>query len=163
MPLIITPVWLGFPERMGSRRGWGLAAQLYSVRSEASWGVGDLADLADLAVWSSYRHGADFVLINPLHAAEPVAPMEPSPYLPASRRFANPLFLHPERIAEYADCTDLQRAEIRALREGLDPRSATVDRNYRMGGETGRVAGDLRGAALRRPTLSFEDAPCPRR
>ena len=48
--LIVTPSWLGLPERLGSRRVWGLAAQLYSVRSKRSWGVGDLTDLADLAV-----------------------------------------------------------------------------------------------------------------
>ena len=102
MPLIVTPAWLGLPERMGERRAWGLATQLYSVRSRQSWGVGDLADLEDLAVWSAAEHGADYVLVNPLHAAEPVAPMEPSPYLPTTRRFANPLYLRLERIPEYA-------------------------------------------------------------
>jgi 4-alpha-glucanotransferase len=102
MPVIITPQWLGSPERMGQRRGWGFATQLYSVRSQQSWGVGDLTDLEDLAVWSAAEHEADFILVNPLHAAEPVAPMEPSPYLPSSRRFANPLYLRPERIPEYA-------------------------------------------------------------
>ena len=64
MPLIVTPAWLGFPERMGDRRAWGLATQLYSVRSAQSWGVGDLADLEDLAVWSAAVHGADYVLVN---------------------------------------------------------------------------------------------------
>ena len=78
MPLIVTPSWVGLPERLGARRAWGLAAQLYSVRSRASWGLGDLADLADLAVWSAARHGADYILINPVHAAQPVARMEPS-------------------------------------------------------------------------------------
>ena len=29
--LIVTPGWLGLPERLGARRAWGLAAQLYSV------------------------------------------------------------------------------------------------------------------------------------
>ena len=43
--LIVTPDWLGLPERLGARRAWGLAAQLYSVRSRQSWGVGDLTDL----------------------------------------------------------------------------------------------------------------------
>ena len=47
--LIVTPAWLGLPERLGDRRVWGFATQLYSVRSARSWGVGDLADLADLA------------------------------------------------------------------------------------------------------------------
>ncbi len=129
MPLIVTPAWLGFPASMGDRRAWGLATQLYSVRSARSWGVGDLVDLTDLAVWSAAEHGADYVLINPLHAAEPVAPMEPSPYLPTSRRFANPLYLRPERIPEYADCTDEQRARVRSLLAELDPRSETIDRN----------------------------------
>ena len=55
MPLIITPAWLGIPERVGERRAWGLATQLYSVRSRDSWGVGDLSDLTDLAVWSGSR------------------------------------------------------------------------------------------------------------
>ena len=100
MPLIITPAWLGIPERVGERRAWGLATQLYSVRSHDSWGVGDLSDLTDLAVWSGGTHGADYILINPLHAAEPVPPMEPSPYLPSTRRFFNPLYIRPERIPE---------------------------------------------------------------
>ena len=132
MPLIITPVWLGFPERMGERRAWGLAAQLYSVRSRQSWGVGDVSDLEDLAVWSAGEHGADFVLVNPLHAAEPVAPMEPSPYLPTSRRFANPIYLRVERIVEYALLSDEQRAEVDQHRVELKVRLAQshpIDRN----------------------------------
>ena len=101
---------------MGQHRGWGLAAQLYSVRSEQSWGVGDLTDLEDLAVWSAAEHQADFVLVNPLHAAEPVPPIQPSPYLPSSRRFANPLYLRLERIPEYAVAGAAQREEIDKIR-----------------------------------------------
>ncbi len=59
-------------------------------------------DLADLAVWSASQHGAGFILVNPLHAASPAAPMEPSPYLPTSRRFVNPLYLRIEAIPEFA-------------------------------------------------------------
>ena len=77
-------------------------AQLYQVRSAESWGVGDLGDLADLATWAAAAHDADFVLINPLHAAEPVAPMEPSPYLPTTRRFVNPIYLRVEDVPELA-------------------------------------------------------------
>ncbi len=119
MPLVITPAWLGFPASMGERRAWGLATQLYSVQSRQSWGVGDLVDLADLAVWSAGEHRADYVLVNPLHAAEPVPPMEPSPYLPTSRRFANPIYLRIERIAEYASATEHQRARIDQRRTKL--------------------------------------------
>jgi 4-alpha-glucanotransferase len=119
MALIVTPSWLGFPARMGSRRAWGLAAQLYSVRSEQSWGVGDLTDLEDLGVWSAAEHGADFVLVNPLHAAEPVPPLEPSPYLPTTRRFTNPLYLRVERIPEYATAPAADRQAVADLRGGL--------------------------------------------
>lgn len=100
--VIVSPSSLGSPPRLGSGRSWGLAAQLYSARSRNSWGVGDLTDLTDLAVWSAACHGAGFVLVNPLHAATPTAPMEPSPYLPTSRRFVNPMYLRVEAVPEFA-------------------------------------------------------------
>jgi 4-alpha-glucanotransferase len=89
------------------------------VRSQQSWGMGDLTDLEDLAVWSAAEHQADFVLINPLHAAEPVPPIEPSPYLPSSRRFASPLYLRLERIPEYAMTTAAQHQELDKIRTRL--------------------------------------------
>jgi 4-alpha-glucanotransferase len=130
--LIVTPGWLGLDRQLGAGRAWGFATQLYSVRSRASWGVGDLVDLADLATWSSVEHGAGFVLVNPMHAAEPVAPMEPSPYLPTTRRFANPLYLRVERIEEYADLDADGRRRIDELRAGLHaaaPDSDRIDRD----------------------------------
>ena len=132
MPLIVTPAWLGLPARLGEHRAWGLATQLYSIRSAQSWGVGDLADLEDLAVWSAAEHGADYLLVNPLHAAEPVAPLEPSPYLPTSRRFTNPLYLRVERIPEYAAADDATRAAVGAERRRLATELAgadVIDRN----------------------------------
>jgi 4-alpha-glucanotransferase len=127
-PLIVTPSWVGLPARLGDRRAWGFATQLYSVRSKRSWGVGDLTDLTDLAVWSAAEHDAGFVLVNPLHAAEPVAPMEPSPYLPTSRRFGNPIYLRVERIPEYADADATTRAEIDVIRTQLLKELDGVDR-----------------------------------
>ncbi len=102
--LIVTPAWLGLPPVAEPDRSWGFAAQLYSVRSRGSWGVGDLSDLGALAEWSAGL-GADYVLVNPLHAAEPLPPLEPSPYLPSTRRFFNPLYLRVEAIPEYAEVT----------------------------------------------------------
>ncbi|MGH3507875.1 MAG: 4-alpha-glucanotransferase, partial [Nocardioidaceae bacterium] len=130
--LIVTPAWLGVPERLGAGPAWGLAAQLYSVRSGQSWGVGDLTDMTDLAVWSGAEHGADFLLVNPLHAGEPAAPLEPSPYLPMSRRFVNPLYLRPERVPEYATMQGTERVKIdrraKALHRKLDGVDA-IDRD----------------------------------
>ncbi len=41
------------------------------------------------------------MLINPMHAAEPVPPLTPSPYLPISRRFINFSYIRPESMPEY--------------------------------------------------------------
>ncbi|MBV8786661.1 MAG: 4-alpha-glucanotransferase [Mycobacterium sp.] len=126
--LIVTPDWLGLPEGLGARRAWGLATQLYSVRSRQSWGVGDLTDLTDLAVWSASRHGADYILVNPLHAAGfsgRTSRMEPSPYLPTSRRFVNPIYLHVEAIPEFAELT--KRSRIRRLRSEVQHRAGRLD------------------------------------
>ena len=123
--VIVTPTSLELPARLGSSRAWGLATQLYSVRSERSWGIGDLTDLTDLAVWSASRHGAGFILVNPLHAASPTAPMEPSPYLPTSRRFVNPLYLRVEAIPEFAYVRG--RARLRKAREDLQARADAAE------------------------------------
>ncbi|WP_100349136.1 4-alpha-glucanotransferase [Luteimicrobium subarcticum] len=101
--LAVTPAHLRLPRalRKGAR-AWGLMAQLYSVRSRQSWGVGDLTDLGDLAWLAARRSGADFLLVNPLHAAEPRAPLTPSPYLPTTRRFVSPLYVRVEDVRETA-------------------------------------------------------------
>jgi len=109
------------------RRAWGFTVQLYSVRSRLSWGHGDLRDLADLATWSARELGAAFVLINPLHAAEPVPPLSPSPYLPMSRRFISPLYLRVEDIPEYALLPAGQRRRIADQAAPLRARNASDD------------------------------------
>jgi len=108
-------------------RSWGFAVQLYSLRSRASWGHGDLRDLADLAAWSARDLGAGFVLINPLHAAEPLPPITSSPYLPMTRRFTSPLYLRIEDIPEYGDLTGDQREQIDKLAAPLRASNATSD------------------------------------
>lgn len=94
--LIVAPPRCHLP---GGMKIWGWAAQLYAARSRESWGIGDLADLRRLARWSSETLGAGMLLINPLSAATPVAPLQPSPYYPSSRRFRNPLYLRVEEVA----------------------------------------------------------------
>lgn len=108
--LVVTPDQLVLPAALaGENRAWGFMTQLYSVRSSRSWGVGDLDDLAELAVWSAVDLQADFVLVNPLHAAEPIGDMEPSPYLPTTRRFVNPLYIRVEAVPEVAAMPAAQR------------------------------------------------------
>ncbi len=97
----VTPARLTTTDRLKGQCRWGWAAQLYSVASNRSWGVGDINDLAALAAIGG-EQGADYILVNPLHASEPVPPIEPSPYLPTTRRFFNPLYLRVADVREYA-------------------------------------------------------------
>ncbi len=122
--LVVTPARLELSRGLDERRGLGLMAQLYSVRSAQSWGIGDLADLRDLAWLAARRASADFVLINPLHAAEPVPPMTPSPYLPASRRFVNPVYLRVEDIPETAYLPSAERTLVEWQADEARPLSA---------------------------------------
>ncbi|MFQ6172880.1 4-alpha-glucanotransferase [Oryzobacter sp. R7] len=115
--LVVTPQRLEPPQAIAHGRVVGLQTQLYQVRSAESWGIGDLRDLTDLATWAASEHGADFVLINPLHAAAPVLPVEPSPYLPTTRRFVSPLYLRVEDVPELARLGDTARARVAALGE----------------------------------------------
>lgn len=118
-PLVVTPARLDPPALHAKERMWGFMAQVYSVRSRRSWGIGDLADLTDLATWSAHELGSDFILVNPLHAPAPVAPMSASPYLPATRRFTNPLYLRIEDITEFGYLTGPQVKAIRRLSKPL--------------------------------------------
>ena len=100
---------------------WGWMAQLYSIRSSDSWGVGDYEDLKTMLVDAKQKTGADFVLINPVHAAEPVSPLTPSPYLPVSRRLINFTYIRPEVIAEYATLSEGDKNAVDGLHADTEP------------------------------------------
>ena len=129
--VVVTPNRVALGADLDQRRGWGFMAQLYSVRSQRSWGLGDLADLREIA-WSSGRLGADFLLINPLHADAPVAPATPSPYLPTTRRFVSPLYLRPEEILETGYLPVAERSLVEWQAEVVRPLSTepgAIDRD----------------------------------
>ncbi|WP_030201368.1 4-alpha-glucanotransferase [Streptomyces sp. NRRL S-87] len=126
------------PERAPEppRRAHGLLVQLYSLLSHRSWGMGDLADLAELAAWAGRTHGAGFVQVNPLHSAVPGTPTDPSPYRPSSRRFPDPVHLRVEDVPEHAYAAPADRtaldalaARAAALREEVLVKGALIDRD----------------------------------
>ncbi|WP_066952117.1 4-alpha-glucanotransferase [Streptomyces lushanensis] len=116
--LVVAPDRVPGPEG----RTHGFLVQLYSLLSGRSWGMGDLGDLAELAAWSGRSLGAGFVQINPLHAAVPGTPTDPSPYRPSSRRFPDPVHLRIEAVPEYAYVRGADRERL----DGLAQRAAAL-------------------------------------
>ncbi|HEY4358662.1 MAG TPA: 4-alpha-glucanotransferase [Acidobacteriaceae bacterium] len=101
MSLIVTPgtCWLP-PLHEHSGKAWGIAAQLYLLRSKRNWGIGDFTDLKDL-IEIARRNGAGVIGLNPLHALFPDKPEEASPYSPSDRNLLNVLNIDVEAIPEY--------------------------------------------------------------
>jgi 4-alpha-glucanotransferase len=106
--LIVTPGVCWLPPAMAQgRKLWGVAAQLYLLRSQENWGIGDYADLRRLIEVLSAR-GADVVGLNPLHAMFLDAPEHASPYSPASRLLLNILNIDVTTLPELAHCAAAQ-------------------------------------------------------
>ena len=110
--LIVAPRRCFLP---ASARQWGVAMQLYGVRSARNWGIGDFADLGVLAE-AAAAEGASCVGINPVHALLTPASGSVSPYSPSSRSFLNALYIAPDGVPELADS-----AEARAMVAAVAP------------------------------------------
>jgi len=94
---------------------WGLAVQLYGLRSKRNWGIGDFTDLRSV-VETAAAAGAATIGLNPLHALDPENPAAASPYGPSSRLFLNVIYLDPQAIPDFAE-SDEARAYV------FDPRT----------------------------------------
>jgi len=104
----------------GKTRRWGIAVQLYTLRSAMNWGIGDFADLTRLAR-DAGRAGADFIGLNPLHALFTADPAHCSPYSPSSRHALNVLYIAVEVLPDYAQCPEAQeRVAQKAFQAELD-------------------------------------------
>ena len=112
------------PELAGGGRAWGVAAQLYGLRSERNWGSGDLSDLRALAACCSDA-GASVVGVNPLHARPMSGFTQASPYSASTRLFVDPRYVDVEAVADFDECatahalvrTPAFQAHLRALRD----------------------------------------------
>ena len=93
------------PVLADDKRIWGLALQLYAIRSRRNWGIGDFGDLR-IALENAATLDADLVGVSPLHALFPDQPERASPYNPSSRQFLNILYLDIEAIDDFAECPE---------------------------------------------------------
>jgi 4-alpha-glucanotransferase len=163
--LVVTPRRCPAPHDKGVRRqAFGLLVNLYTIRSERNWGVGDFGDLATLTRWGAAR-GADFVGLNPLHALANRG-QAISPYAPVSRLFRNVVYVDVEAVPELAHSPALQRRlgsasfqrRLSALRQGphvdygavLDAKLPVLREMHRVFVERERRRPTARGEEYRR-------------
>ena len=104
---------------------WGWMVQSYALRSQRSWGIGDLGDVREFVAHTATAQGAGAVLLNPLHAPNLTHPVQPSPYSPSSRLFTNPLTLRIEDLQAYQFADPRVRGDVDALR--VSPHTELID------------------------------------
>lgn len=107
--IIVTPDSCYIPPSLQEGRTWGVAVDLYSLRSERNWGVGDFTDLGKMAEWVGSL-GGGFVGINPLHAVPNSMRTGVSPYYPVSRLYRNYIYLDIEEVQEVSESEELSAA-----------------------------------------------------
>jgi len=107
------------PALEAGARGWGLTTQIYSLRDEHDWGMGDFTDLARVTR-AAGESGAVTVGVNPLHALFASEPRHASPYSPSSRTHLDYLYIDPAAVPGYAGDAKLRalipEAALRAAR-----------------------------------------------
>jgi 4-alpha-glucanotransferase len=92
-PLIVAPDRAHEPPELAAGgKLWGVAVQIYTLRSDHNWGIGDFTDLAEVLRLASAQ-GAGFVGVSPLHALFPSDPSLYSPYSASSRHALNVMFI----------------------------------------------------------------------
>jgi 4-alpha-glucanotransferase len=129
--VILAPQCYEPPAILEGRRLWGVAVQLYGLRSRDNWGVGDFSDLKLLTRWLAAQ-GAAFVGLNPLHACATADPEAASPYSASSRHFLNVFYIAVPAVPEFEDCAPARgRVEDPAFAERLARLRALPHVDYR--------------------------------
>jgi len=105
--LIFAPKTCYSPEESFDKKVWGFAAQLYSLRSENNWGLGDFGDLNNL-VEQAAKNGASAIGLNPLHPLYQNNPSHRSPYSPTSRCFLNTMYIDVTSVPNFNSCESAQ-------------------------------------------------------
>ncbi len=80
-----------------TKKQWGIACQIYSLRSQDDWGIGSFTELKSFAEHAA-MHGCDTIGINPIHPLYWSAPEHFSPYSPSTRLFINPIYIDIKRV-----------------------------------------------------------------
>ena len=106
--IIVAPPRCYEPQALrAGKKLWGATVQLYTLRSENNWGVGDFGDLKKMVEEVGKRGGA-FVGLNPVHSLYPANPQSASPYSPSSRRWLNLTYIDVNAVEEFAASREAQ-------------------------------------------------------
>ncbi|ELV8676152.1 4-alpha-glucanotransferase [Vibrio vulnificus] len=109
MALIITPRACFKQDSLElNKKLWGPSIQLYTLRTQHNWGIGDFGDLK-LLVSDIASRGGDFIGLNPIHSLFPANPEGASPYSPSSRRWLNILYIDVSSVPEFALSAEAQQ------------------------------------------------------
>lgn len=106
--IIVAPKQCYLPERIKNKEKlWGSCVQLYTLRSENNWGIGDFGDLQSFLT-QFQAFGGDFIGLNPTHALFPANPEGASPYSPSSRRWLNILYIDVAQLPWFQQSKEAQ-------------------------------------------------------
>lgn len=99
--IIVAPKRCYEPQALlDGKKLWGACVQLYTLRSDNNWGIGDFGDLKAMLVDVAKRGGA-FIGLNPIHALYPANPESASPYSPSSRRWLNVIYIDVNAVDDF--------------------------------------------------------------
>lgn len=79
---------------------FGFAIQLYSLKSQRNWGVGDFTDLNNF-IKICAEAKADIIGLNPINVLYHSFPESASPYMSISRTYLNPIYIDVELVPEF--------------------------------------------------------------
>lgn len=106
--LIVAPKRCYEPQALlAGKKLWGACVQLYTLRSENNWGIGDFGDLK-VMLGEVARRGGAFIGLNPIHALYPASPESASPYSPSSRRWLNVVYIDVQAVEDFRQSKEAQ-------------------------------------------------------
>lgn len=129
--VIVAPARCYEPQALkDGKKLWGTCVQLYTLRSEKNWGIGDFGDLRAMLPEIAHRGGA-FIGLNPIHALYPANPESASPYSPSSRRWLNVIYIDVNAVEDFRHSKEAQKWwQSPATQQALQAARQTDDVDY---------------------------------
>src|SRR4051794_24661725 len=132
------------PSRFAHGRHAGVIIPLFSIPSQRSWGIGEIADLPRLAAWLA-SGGFDFVQLLPINEMERG---QNSPYSALSAMALDPLYVSLEDLPDFEASGGLDALGGQAAER--------LDEARQPGGVRYAIVREVKSRALRQAFAAFE-------